>query len=62
VEFAVLFIAEYGNILFIRFLTGIIFFSGWINLPFKIILISFLFITIRGTFVRLRYDKLINLA
>lgn len=63
VLFAMLFIAEYGNIIFISYLTRMIFI--WrrnliISIIF-IIVIRFLLI-IRGTYVRFRYDLLIIFA
>ena len=60
--FAVLFIAEYGNIIFISCLTSIIFFGGvgFINLLSIIIIIIFLWV--RGTLARFRYDNLIIIA
>lgn len=63
--FALIFLAEYARILFISILFRIIFlganiydFSFYIKLRF----ISFLFIWVRGTLPRFRYDKLIYLA
>lgn len=54
VMFAILFIAEYGNILFIRWLTRILF----IEFFFIWILILW-FLWIRATYIRYRYDILI---
>jgi NADH-ubiquinone oxidoreductase chain 1 len=63
--FALIFLAEYSRILFIRILFSIIFLGGDI-LSFKFFLklsfISFIFIWVRGTMPRFRYDKLIYLA
>lgn len=63
--FALIFIAEYSRILFIRLLFRIIYLGGY-NLSlffyFKIIFISYRFIWVRGTLPRFRYDKLIYLA
>ena len=64
--FALLFLSEYGRIIFIRYLLVLIFFGG-INGSFflfnlKGIFFCFLFIWVRGTLPRYRYDKLINLA
>lgn len=63
--FALIFLAEYSRILFIRLLFIIIYIGGY-NVDFifylKIRLISFLFIWVRGTLPRYRYDKLIYLA
>lgn len=65
VGFAIIFIAEYANILFIRILLVLIFLGGNFNswlFFLKLILISFVWIWIRGTIPRYRYDKLINLS
>lgn len=59
VRFAILFIAEYGNILFIRWITRIIFFSGKIEI---IIMLVCVILVIRGTLIRYRYDKLMILS
>lgn len=63
--FALIFLGEYARILFMRILFRLIFLGGdLINFIFyfKLTFISFLFIWIRGTMPRYRYDKLINLA
>lgn len=63
--FALIFLAEYARILFIRILFTIIFLGADIYSFFfflKLRFISFLFIWVRGTMPRFRYDKLINLA
>lgn len=63
--FALIFLAEYASILFIRILFCVIFlgcdvfsFSFYLKLTF----VSFIFIWVRGTLPRFRYDKLIYLA
>lgn len=67
--FAFIFIAEYLNILFIRFLTRVLFFSSpslstltnlltWL----KSLFIAFIFLWVRAALPRLRYDLLINLT
>lgn len=63
--FALIFLAEYARILFIRILFCVIFLGGDIfSFVFyiKLTFISFLFIWVRGTLPRFRYDKLIYLA
>lgn len=64
--FALLFLAEYGRIIFIRYLRVILFIGGgFINVVlfnFLGCFICFWFIWIRGTLPRYRYDKLIYLA
>lgn len=63
--FALLFLAEYGRIIFISYLITIIFIGGRISL-LGLNLISlffcYVFIWVRGTLPRFRYDKLITLA
>lgn len=63
--FALIFLAEYSRILFISLLFSIIFLGGdVISFIFfiKLTFISFMFIWVRGTLPRFRYDKLIFLA
>lgn len=63
--FALIFLAEYASILFIRLLFRVIFLGCNIydlRFYFKLRFISFLFIWVRGTLPRFRYDKLIFLA
>nr|AAM92005.1 NADH dehydrogenase subunit 1 [Samia ricini] len=63
--FALIFLAEYSSILFMSFLFVLVYLGGYVlNLMFylKLTLISFLFIWIRGTLPRYRYDKLMYLA
>lgn len=63
--FALIFLAEYARILFIRIIFSVIFIGGdMLSIFFyvKLVLISFLFVWVRGTIPRFRYDKLIYLA
>nr|AII02354.1 NADH dehydrogenase subunit 1 [Ethmia eupostica] len=63
--FALIFLAEYSSILFMSMLFVLIYLGGYsLNLIFylKLGLISFLFIWVRGTLPRYRYDKLMYLA
>jgi len=62
-EFTFLFLAEYGKILLMRFLTSILFFPR--SYFFYIIigsLFSFWFVWVRGSLPRFRYDLLMNMA
>ncbi|YP_009370134.1 NADH dehydrogenase subunit 1 (mitochondrion) [Macrosteles quadrilineatus] len=63
--FALLFISEYSSIIFICLITVIMFFGSDFNSIFfyiKLVLLCFLFIWVRGTLPRFRYDKLMYLA
>nr|CAH59762.1 NADH dehydrogenase subunit 1 [Himantopterus dohertyi] len=63
--FALIFLAEYSSILFMSMFFVISYMGGFnLNLLFylKLSLISFLFIWVRGTLPRYRYDKLMYLA
>nr|YP_010274916.1 NADH dehydrogenase subunit 1 [Erynnis popoviana]UJV31607.1 NADH dehydrogenase subunit 1 [Erynnis popoviana] len=63
--FALIFLAEYSSILFMSLLFTLLYLGGY-NLSFifylKMSLISFLFIWVRGTLPRYRYDKLMYLS
>nr|ADZ28500.1 NADH dehydrogenase subunit 1 [Aedes japonicus] len=63
--FALIFLAEYSSILFMSMLFSVIFLGSdiySIMFFFKLVFISFLFIWVRGTLPRFRYDKLMYLA
>nr|YP_010950975.1 NADH dehydrogenase subunit 1 [Thienemanniella curva]WML69316.1 NADH dehydrogenase subunit 1 [Thienemanniella curva] len=63
--FALIFLAEYASILFMSMLFSLIFLGGNLFSFFfylKLLFISFLFIWVRGTLPRFRYDKLMNLS
>lgn len=62
--FSLIFLAEYGNIIFIRAIFSVLFLIGSFStsIALKTILISFLFVWVRASFPRYRYDLLINLA
>nr|YP_007317415.1 NADH dehydrogenase subunit 1 [Enoplometopus occidentalis]AGA56192.1 NADH dehydrogenase subunit 1 [Enoplometopus occidentalis] len=63
--FALIFMAEYTSILFMSMLFSLLFLGGdpsSILFYFKLVIVGFLFIWVRGTLPRLRYDKLMYLA
>nr|YP_009712030.1 NADH dehydrogenase subunit 1 [Epicopeia hainesii]QGA74578.1 NADH dehydrogenase subunit 1 [Epicopeia hainesii] len=63
--FALIFLAEYSSILFMSMLFVLMYLGGYclsVMFYFKLSLISFLFIWVRGTLPRYRYDKLMYLA
>nr|YP_009139753.1 NADH dehydrogenase subunit 1 [Biston suppressaria]AKG49723.1 NADH dehydrogenase subunit 1 [Biston suppressaria] len=63
--FALIFLAEYSSILFMSMLFVLIYLGGYeINFFFylKLVFISFVFIWVRGTLPRYRYDKLMYLS
>nr|CAH59787.1 NADH dehydrogenase subunit 1 [Neurosymploca sp. 3 (morphotype 'magnifica')] len=63
--FALIFMAEYSSILFMSMFFSLLYLGGFnLNLFFylKLTMISFLFIWVRGTLPRFRYDKLMYLA
>jgi NADH-ubiquinone oxidoreductase chain 1 len=63
--FALIFLAEYARILFIRFLFCVLFLGCDMSSLFfdiRVTFVSFLFIWVRGTWPGFRYEKLIYLA
>nr|ASY98339.1 NADH dehydrogenase subunit 1 [Deroplatys lobata] len=63
--FALIFLSEYSSILFMSMLMGIIFMGSNLStfmFYLKLIFIAFLYIWIRGSLPRYRYDKLMYLA
>lgn len=75
--FALFFLGEYGNIIMMSSLTSILFLAGWLcplNIfplylvpdfvwfSLKTVIIGFIFIWVRATFPRYRYDQLMRLG
>nr|ALO77605.1 NADH deshydrogenase subunit 1 [Hemipeplus sp. HEM01] len=63
--FAFIFLAEYASILFMSLISSLLFLGGSLGslyFYFQVVFISFLWIWVRGTLPRFRYDKLMNLA
>ena len=71
--FALFFLAEYANMILIAFMTSIMFMGGWLSpVPFlpdsfiwllgKASFFLFLFLWLRATFPRYRYDQLMRLG
>nr|YP_010946439.1 NADH dehydrogenase subunit 1 [Balta dissecta]WGO57157.1 NADH dehydrogenase subunit 1 [Balta dissecta] len=63
--FALIFLAEYSSILFMSMLFCVIFFGCdliYFIFYFSLVFVSFMFIWLRGTLPRFRYDKLMYLA
>ncbi len=69
--FALFFLAEYAHIIIMSLITAILFFGGWlpiipgipsyINLAIKTTFFTFVFVWVRATFPRMRYDTLMQL-
>ena len=66
--FALFFLAEYSHIIFMSFLFAVIFLGGWsfiINSPIILFIkgtfMVFMFVWVRTSFPRLRYDQLMSL-
>lgn len=68
--FALIFLAEYANILVIRLFSSLLFFGGRsivlierdIGFIFKVLFFAFLFVWVRARYPRFRYDLLIGLT
>jgi NADH-quinone oxidoreductase subunit H len=69
-KFVMYYLAEYTNMITVSALAALLFFGGWYLGPvppilaflLKVVLILFLYIWLRGTFPRLRYDMLMRLG
>lgn len=60
--FALIFIAEYSNIIFMCILTIYLFLWRGLFFPLLVLCLIFFFLWVRGAFPRFRYDKLMMLA
>jgi len=63
--FALLFLAEYASIIFMRYIISLFYFGGFGGLIIIRLLgyiFCFIFVWVRGTLPRFRYDKLIYLS
>nr|AXI98713.1 NADH dehydrogenase subunit 1 [Pseudoniphargus ruffoi] len=62
--FVLIFMSEYANILFMGLLFSIFFFGSWVGgvLIMKMMIIVYMFVWVRATMPRYRYDKLMYLA
>nr|YP_009470523.1 NADH dehydrogenase subunit 1 [Centruroides vittatus]AVF96951.1 NADH dehydrogenase subunit 1 [Centruroides vittatus] len=61
VGFALIFMAEYANIILMSMMTAVLFFGPFF-ISLKVMMFSILFLWVRGSYPRFRYDKLMNLA
>ncbi|HAC46012.1 MAG TPA: NADH-quinone oxidoreductase subunit H, partial [Chloroflexi bacterium] len=69
-KFIMYYLAEYVNMITVSALAVLLFFGGWylwfvppvLAFLFKVVLLLFLYIWLRGTFPRLRYDMLMRLG
>ena len=69
-KFTMYYLAEYLNIITVSALAAILFFGGWYLGPIppifafflKVVILLFVYIWLRGTFPRLRYDSLMRLG
>nr|AFI23460.1 NADH dehydrogenase subunit 1 [Ceratocombus sp. HL-2012] len=63
--FAFIFLSEYMNIIFMSMLCVLVFFGGWINslmFFFYMLFLMFMFLWVRASLPRFRYDKLMYLT
>jgi NADH-quinone oxidoreductase subunit H len=74
--FAMFFLGEYSNMLLMSAISVVLFWGGWLPafqfisffvsdqlwMAFKIVIVCFLFVLVRATFPRYRYDQLMNIG
>nr|YP_009160741.1 NADH dehydrogenase subunit 1 [Pseudoniphargus daviui]CCB84638.1 NADH dehydrogenase subunit 1 [Pseudoniphargus daviui] len=62
--FVLIFMSEYANILFMGLLFVVFFFGSWVgsSMIFKMMVVVYMFVWVRATMPRYRYDKLMYLA
>jgi len=60
--FSLIFISEYGSIIFLGFFSCLLFFGGGLIMICFILLVRFLFVHVRLSYPRMRYDNLILIA
>nr|YP_009731502.1 NADH dehydrogenase subunit 1 [Macrocheles glaber]QHQ98520.1 NADH dehydrogenase subunit 1 [Macrocheles glaber] len=60
--FTFLFMAEYGNIIFMSVLTSYMFLGGVGIFFYRALIVMLIYLLLRGTIVRYRYDSLMHLA
>nr|QLD96932.1 NADH dehydrogenase subunit 1 [Ogadenus brumpti ssp. 1 BJM-2017] len=60
--FALLFMSEYGNIIYMSMITCLLFFGSLGFMCLYVVIVMYFFLLIRGTLVRYRYDKLMLMA
>jgi len=72
--FAMFFLAEYGNMILMSLLSALLFLGGWgvvdynsklpmsTTLTLKGLVFCFLFVLVRATFPRYRYDQLMDIG
>nr|UYB78378.1 NADH dehydrogenase subunit 1 [Ornithodoros hermsi] len=60
--FAFLFMSEYGNIIFMSMVSSLMFFGSAGTMGINMLFMMYLFLLVRGTLVRFRYDVLMMMA
>nr|UZG91735.1 NADH dehydrogenase subunit 1 [Dermacentor reticulatus] len=60
--FAIIFMSEYGSIMIISYITSYLFIGKLILMEISILVLMMMFILIRSTYVRMRYDQLMMMA